>query len=78
LLRIPPDRPVSAFGIDDDRCVGAVGHGGAVGMMQVLASMRIAGMPAVDNQSRRAGPEVADVPVECVELVYESHPMELQ
>jgi hypothetical protein len=47
-------------------------------MMQVLASMRIAGMPAVDNQSRRAGPEVADVPVECVELVYESHPMELQ
>lgn len=47
-------------------------------MMQIFAGMWIAGMPAVDHQSRRAGPEVADVPVECVELVYESHPMELQ
>jgi hypothetical protein len=64
--------------MDDHGCVGAVGDGFAVGVIHVLAGVWIAGVPSIDDQRRRAGAQVRDVSVKCVELVYKFHAVELE
>jgi hypothetical protein len=78
VLRVPPHRPASTVGIHDDRRMSAVGHRGTIGMVQKLTGMRVASMPAVDDQRGRPRAEIVNILVKRIKLIRDRLPRELQ
>lgn len=76
LLGVPPHRVACAFGIHDDGGMGTIGDRGTVGVVQVIARVKIACMPTVYDQRRGSGPEVVDVLMQHVELMRDAMPGE--
>ena len=78
LLGVPPHRVACAFGIHNDRGMGAIGDRGAIGVVEVIAGVEIARMPTVDHQRRGSGAEVVDVLMQQIELMRDAMPWELE
>jgi hypothetical protein len=66
------------FGIDDDRGMGTVCYRGPIGVVEEIARVKIACMPAVDDQRRRSGTEIGNVLMQQIELIRDGIARELE